>query len=105
LKSEDILGKPILDLMSNPDETLPCSFGKCATTLQATTVRHQVFKTSTSTESKQHGEQKVLVSPVGPQPENITHFRIELHDEDQTEEPTTTALLHSSIDSPMNVMG
>jgi PAS domain-containing protein len=108
LKSEDILGKPILDLMSAPDEMLPCSLGQCAITLHATILRHQVFKTATSTKSKQQREQKILVSPVGPQPENITHFRIELRDEDESEEPNTATggtVLFSCTDSPMNVMG
>jgi len=106
LTTGDVLGKPVLDLIVHPDDTLKTALEESAKNLKIIVARQQTFKAEGA---NKHPEQRVRISPVGTQLNAITHFAIELQSEDGQSDRDVTKLATSGIctarNSPMNVMG
>lgn len=107
LTSADVLGKPICDLIARSDGSLATALEESAKTLKMASLRQQTFKTEDDSKCL---EQKVLISPVGTESNVITHFTVELkNQEDALRDENTSYPAPSGIqntrDIPMNVMG
>jgi len=108
LSSIKVLGRPFQELLD--DESLIASLRSSSETFSLTNIHEQVLKSKSVSDKPGHLECRVLVSPVGPGLDNITHYMLGLEQiscaqSRSSDDSSTIREISLTEAASMNVMG